>query len=416
MNLANLASRKSVSRILILAGALALPTFGADVRAAATFETLYSFPADDTRGASPLGSMVQDASGALYGITANGGKMRKCMGGCGVVYKLTPTKTGPWRQTIVHAFANTDGEYPNDGLTLGPDGTIYGTTSYGGSLGGGTVFSLTPPAPGHTNWTHMILHEFDANSTNNYAQYGKVIPGTDGALYGMNGAAGSDKGTIWQLTKTKSGWRYKSIYHLNGGLNPQNGLVQDAQGRLYGTGSNGGAGDVGVLFRLSPPAMEGGEWSFHIIHEFSMDPADASYPGGQLALRNGVLYGQADSNVAGEGSVMFRVTLPNSFEIFYRGDEATQGNFGGAGITLDSDGTIYAVNQQKGPSNAGTLFKLMPPPSGDKWRFRMLHVFTGQPDGNFPYTQPLLDKDGNVYVNTETGGADNQGGVFVYRP
>src|SRR5262249_6784088 len=162
-------------------------------------------------------------------------------------------KSGPWKQTIVHAFNNDDGAYPNDGLTMGPDATIYGTTSYGGSLGGGTVFSLTPPASGQKEWTHTILHEVHGKSTNDAGQYGKVIIGTDGALYGMNSAGGSEKGTIWQLTKKKSGWVFKALNHFTGSLDPQQGLVQDAQGRLYGTGSNGGADDIGVLFRLSPP-------------------------------------------------------------------------------------------------------------------------------------------------------------------
>lgn len=400
--------------VAAIVGALALTILSAEGRAA-TFDTLYSFPADDTRGLYPVGSMVQGADGALYGVTSNGGKLNKCMGGCGVVYRLTPTKAGPWRQTLIFAFSNSDGAYPNDGISIGPDGTIYGTTSYGGSLNGGTVFSLTPPAPGETKWTHTILHEFDETSPNDNTQYGKVIIGTDGALYGMNGTGGGDDGTIWRLVKKKSGWSYKALHHFGTGYDPQQGLVQDAQGRLYGTGSNGGAEDKGVLFRLSPPAEAGGNWSFHILHDFSSDAADASYPNGTLLLREGALYGQAQSNVMGEGGVIFRLTLPNTFEIIYRYKSATQGSYAGTGMAFDNKGALYGVTSTNGPGGKGTLFKLAPK-AGDAWGFRLLHAFSGAPDGENPYSEPLVDKDGNVYVNTQQGGTDGHGGVFVYRP
>ena len=118
------AARLRVSSILV-AGALALTVFSAQVRAA-SFDTLYSAPLEK-RGWNLLGSMVQDAKGALYGVTYVGGSACDC----GVIYQLKPTASGPWKQKILHKFSGPDGNAPQDGLIAGPDGTLYGTTSAG---------------------------------------------------------------------------------------------------------------------------------------------------------------------------------------------------------------------------------------------------------------------------------------------
>jgi uncharacterized repeat protein (TIGR03803 family) len=98
-------------------------------------------------GSDPVAGLVADKTGALYGTTMFGGGVTRGCGGCGIVFKLTPTRSG-YRESILHRFTGgADGGEPQAGLIFGKDGALYGTTTYGGTGGGfgdGTVFKLTP--------------------------------------------------------------------------------------------------------------------------------------------------------------------------------------------------------------------------------------------------------------------------------
>jgi uncharacterized repeat protein (TIGR03803 family) len=105
---------------------------------------LYNFTGAGSDGASPVGSLVEDPQGNLYGTTASGGDLA-C--DCGIVFKVSSTG----EETILYEFTGTegDGAYPQGGLVLSRAlGSLYGTTLYGGDLtcnygkGCGTVFKL----------------------------------------------------------------------------------------------------------------------------------------------------------------------------------------------------------------------------------------------------------------------------------
>ena len=133
------------------------------------------------QGYLPNGDVVFDKSGNLYGATVFGGtKGTTCDayygGQCGVVFEISPPKQkgGAWTQKVLHNFPGIasgkqdgDGAEPNGGLVLDSKGTIYGTSYFGGngtavcgSIGCGTVFSLTPPTKQGGVWTEKILHRF----------------------------------------------------------------------------------------------------------------------------------------------------------------------------------------------------------------------------------------------------------------
>jgi uncharacterized repeat protein (TIGR03803 family) len=112
--------------------------------------------------------LIQASDGNLYGTTSKGGaNTTSCNGGCGTIFKITPTGT----LTTVYNFCSqsgcTDGYYPESGLVQATNGTFYGTTFYGGKSGSaGTVYSLSLglapfvkilPALGKTGTTAMIL-------------------------------------------------------------------------------------------------------------------------------------------------------------------------------------------------------------------------------------------------------------------
>ena len=117
--------------------------------------------------------MVFDQAGNLYGATAGATEKYD-----GVVFELTPTSSGNWKYSLVYGFHyKSDGGEPEGGLAIDPAGSLYGTTSYGGTRLAGTTFELTP---GSNGWTFTVLIEFGST-------VGGLILDAEGNLYGPIG-------------------------------------------------------------------------------------------------------------------------------------------------------------------------------------------------------------------------------------
>lgn len=142
-------------------------------------------------GNNPVGRLLLDASGNLYGVTASGGNLTGCYNvGCGTVYKLSPTASGPWNQTVLLTFqpgasglGGPGGAQPEVGLTFGADGTLLGTTYAGGNSPsyGGVVFRLSPNSGG--TWTETVLHAF-SDGTDGGKPAAELTPDRAGNLFG----------------------------------------------------------------------------------------------------------------------------------------------------------------------------------------------------------------------------------------
>jgi uncharacterized repeat protein (TIGR03803 family) len=180
---------------------------------------LYSFKGGSADGALPEGSLVQDSAGNLYGVTEAGGiHATVCSAstpGCGVIFKLTPTKTGSWTETVLHRFTGTDGGNSFAGLVRDSKGNFYGATSVGGSAGLGTVYKLSLTSAG---WKESVLHSFTGTPD-----------GAEPLIF-------------------------------------QSALTLDGLGNIYGTTYTGGAGDGGTVFELIPQTS--GAWTEKILFNF----------------------------------------------------------------------------------------------------------------------------------------------------
>jgi uncharacterized repeat protein (TIGR03803 family) len=210
--------------------------------------TLYSFSGTD--GSFPEGGLVEVIGGTFYGTTREGGSSSACSGGCGTIFKITPSGT----LTTVYNFESTDGAYPAAALVQAIDGDLYGTTYEGGStachgVGCGTIFKLTPGG------TLTVLHRFD-DSDGGYPE-GWLLPATDGSLYGTTSLGGSQGGgTIFKISPSGS---LTTIYEFGddgGPVGPAAGLVQATNGIFYGTTTFGGTSTAcyngcGTVFSLS---------------------------------------------------------------------------------------------------------------------------------------------------------------------
>ena len=148
--------------------------------------------------------------------------------------------------TVLHEFDFTTGAYPFAMLMQGPDGTLYGTARDGGSTGYGTVFKLNPDGTAFT-----VLHDFDGTTGAN--PYAGLIQGADGALYGTATQGGSSgSGAVFKLNTDGSGFTVLLEFEASmTGANPSAGMIQGADGLLYGTAACGGNGGAGTVFRLN---------------------------------------------------------------------------------------------------------------------------------------------------------------------
>lgn len=303
--------------------------------------------------------------------------------GAGAPASVTAPAEAAATTATIHGFSGPDGRLPSTGLVRGAGGVLYGTTRAGGSADKGTVFSLTPPAPGTPRWTYKALHDFQGVADGSEPM-GDPVFGRDGALYGTAWTGGSSNcgggcGVVYKLAPPAAGetrWRISILHFFQGapgdGATPVGGPVFGQGGALYGTTLAGGRFSHGSVFKLTPPKPPATKWSFEIITNFKGIP-DGDEPWGSL--------------------------------------------------TIHPDGRVFGTTVRGGdPCDCGTVFMLTPPaqPTGGalltQWTKTYLRKFRGQPDGANPYSKLVLDGAGSLYGTTHVGGSFDYGTVFKLTP
>jgi len=184
----------SPSRQFVIA--LAMLTLVSTASAEWKEQVLYSFQGV-TDGQLPLGGIVFDSKGNLYGATTQGGATNcSPLADCGTVFQLTPPakKGDSWTETVLYVFKGAkqgDGDEPAGGLLIDSQGNLYGTTAYGGTGdcvllgvegGCGTVFELSPPQQKGDPWTETILYSFPT-AKRGYLPNGDLVFDSAGNLY-----------------------------------------------------------------------------------------------------------------------------------------------------------------------------------------------------------------------------------------
>jgi uncharacterized repeat protein (TIGR03803 family) len=166
------------------------------------------------------------------------------------VYKLSPSGSG-WTQTVLYNFTGgNDGQNPVGGVILDQAGNLYGGTFDGGINGGGTVYELSPSGGGYTFAT---LYSFTGGYGGPYNKLafdaeGNLYGATEG-----DGAKGD--GMVFKLTPSQSGWTLSDLHDFTDGTDggvPYGGVAVDAQGNIFGTASLGGVTNHGLVFEIMP--------------------------------------------------------------------------------------------------------------------------------------------------------------------
>ena len=336
---------------------------------------LYSFQGGAT-GGRPVGSLVRDAAGNLYGAASWGGST-SCYFGCGLIFEISGGT-----EIVLHTFQNGtgDGLEPNAGLTMDAQGNLWGTTTYGGTTNNGTVFELTPDGGG--GWTYSTVYSFQGGAAGDAAApWSDLTVGPDGNLYGTSANGGSAEwcinnsfngcGTIYEIVLSPSGFVSERVIHAfvdyTKGVMPSSPVTFDNGGNMFGVTTEGGnycgyRCHPGVAYALFQ--QNNGTWEQQVIFDFGANAGkvDAGMnPSGGLTFYKGVLYGYA-----------------------------------GGGASLS--GTIYTIAQ-----------------SGVNWTQSTIYSFGGYPDGWNPASRPFFDTKGKMHGLTLYGGL-NGAGVFFSLP
>jgi hypothetical protein len=333
---------------------------------------------------------------------------------------------------LIYSFmANGDGAEPAAGLAAGPGGVLYGAACQDTEVSdAGTIFQLTPPAAGQTDWQFSVLYSFPLDNSQGNCPEGALLPRPDGSLIGTTASGGPGSfGTVFQLVPPaqQGGAWTETILHAFGlsrddGATMFGGMIADPNGTLYGTTVQGGRGchgdlGCGVVFELQPPASKGGAWTETVLHFFHGRTGRAGFPSGDLLLQGKVLIGTTPQGV-------FTLTPPRSghgaWAYQMLAVSPALPGLVATGVTAGADGTLYAMAGQGGSNDTGAIFALHPPASqGAPWATEVLHNFgpiEGNTDGMYPYASLAIDGKGTLFGTVPYGSVNEGGAVFRLDP
>jgi uncharacterized repeat protein (TIGR03803 family) len=250
-----------------------------------------------TDGFCPQAGLVQGIDGNFYGTTEYGGTSTNCSGGCGTVFRISPSGS----YTTIYSFAGApDGANPTAALVQGGDGNFYGTTAGGGTssnynilsqlYGGGTVFRISPSG------SEMILYSYGPDAYGLYPEAG-LVEGSDGNFYGtLYAGVNGGGGTVFQISPSGSlTIIYSFAIPADEDASTYAGLVQGSDGNLYGTTTDGGSKEAGTAFRINPIPIvldHTNFYSYATLYSFGSFPNDGSDPqAGLVQGSDGNFYG-----------------------------------------------------------------------------------------------------------------------------
>ncbi len=325
--------------------------------------TLHSFCSQSncTDGEYPEAGLIQ-ANGNFYGTTYEGGA--NCApDGCGTIFKITSGGTLTTLYNFCSQSGCSDGYYPEAGLIQASNGDFYGTTTFGGAGGVGTVFKITPSG------TLTTLHSFCSQSNCADGEYPEagLIQATNGNFYGTTYAGGgaNSRGTVFKITPSGTLTTLYSFCPQSGcpdGSDPQAGLAQATNGNFYGTTFAGGAHDLGTVFKIT---LSG---NLTTVHSFCSvgypDCADGDLPrfGALVQATNGDLYGTAPSGGAQiYYGIIFKITPGGSLTTLYSfcpQSGCPDGDDPRGTLVQDTNGNLYGTTFAGGANGFGTVFSL----------------------------------------------------------
>jgi len=396
--------------------------------AAPQFATIYAF-LDGKDGSVPE-AVTAGPDGALYGTTSSGGKQDH-----GTVFKLSPPAVpgAAWMKETLHTFTPDQSGRPFSRVIFDQDtGALLGTAS--GQEGGqhnGAVFRLAPPAQAGGNWTYTIIHDFTGGDDGEGPFAELTQDPATGTIYGTSEGDPFDHtglGTVFAFTPNASHTTWtRTLNHVftgADGADPVSGVALGADGLLYGSTVQGGAG-FGTIFSLDPATDA-------LTTLFEPQSASERYVflgGGAPALSDdgATMYGTSSSGDQTHCKTdrLFACGAVISMPVDGGAPPAVLQKFAGKKTAAPIDGLVWnkthrvlygsaylglpnICKYQGRQFGCGIVFKLIR--KNGQWKYRLIHAFDGT-DGQNP-GQLTVGSDGTLYGTTFGGGASKAGTVF----
>ncbi len=400
MESANMQIRHQGQRMFPKVGILFVATLilvGAIPLGAQTFTLLHSFSGTD--GSNPYAGLVQATNGKLVGTTSYGGTHTG-----GTIFTISTSGALTSLYSFCTLSSCADGTDPRGPVVQASNGNFYGTTSGGGPFSSpGTIFKIT------TSGTLTTLYTFCALSgcTDGESPFGGLLLALNGNLYGTTDAGGTHGGTIFDIKP--SGGALSTLYNFctlsmcADGDSPEATLIQGTDNDLYGTTFGGGSFSYyGTAFKITTSG------TFTSLHSF--DGTDGDEPvGGLIQAIDGNYYGTTQTDGTYGYGTVFKLTSSGTFTPLYNFcalSSCPDGSFPEAGLIQGTDGNLYGTTFEGGAHGDGTVFSIT---TGGT--LTTLHSFDGT-DGNQPWAGLVQDTNGTFYGTTYSGGSSNLGTVF----
>jgi uncharacterized repeat protein (TIGR03803 family) len=352
---------------------------------------LYNF-GGGADGDQPVGGVVSDLAGNLYGTTYYGGTH-----GNGVVYKLDTAG----QYTVLHTFVDrAHGGNPFAGVVRDPAGNLYGTTLYGGPANAGVVYKVD--AAGQ----YSVLHGF-ARGTDGGLPYAGLTLGPFGSLYGTassggvtNSACPTGCGVVFTLD---AAGQFTVLHSFTGadGDEPHAGVILDPVGNIYGTTYEGGASGGGVVYELDPSGQ------MTVLYNFT-GGADGGQPSaGVIHDSDGNLFGTTFGGGTAYYGTVYKLDPAGHETVLHSFPGGGQGRQPAAGVIQDPAGNLYGTTPRAGADGCGVVYKL-----DTTGNYTVLYSFNCGSDGRQPDASVIRDSAGNLYGTTIAGGKYAFGVVF----
>jgi hypothetical protein len=384
---------------------------------AATSSTLASLGAspvvDGVIDASPMGGLITDKTGNLFGATYSGG-----VTGGGSIFEIA--KVGSTYASSPISLASVDGFIANT-ITMDASGNLFGVSSGYGSLFNGSIFEIVKTASGYAG-TPTVLTDFSGGATTGYGAVGGLLIDSAGNLFGATSYGGTGGGgTIFEIAKTASGYASMptALVDFSGvGSSPNGYLIADSAGDLFGT-ANGGAGGQGWVFEIAKTASgyASSPTSLMSFAGFSpvLGPAVIDAAGDLFGV--GITLGSPlDPNPTSTGVIYELVKTaagyaasPTILATFAGGIDGTSPI---GGVIMDAAGNLFGTVTDGGANGLGAVYEIVKTASGYAATPKILMSFDGT-DGSDPNGGLVADAKGNLYGTTSLGGANGGGAAFM---
>lgn len=296
-------------------------------------------------GGGPKCDLIQAGNGRLYGVTEFGGT-----NGVGTLFEFNPT-TGVF--TTLASFSNTLGEQPVRGLVQHTNGRLYGTCSAGGANGFGTIFEYNISTTAFNK-----RHDFEnvGANLNGRSPRSGLVQAANGQLYGTTLLGGANnQGIIYEFQPTGNNFVKRADLTLANGARPFAGLMRASNNLLYGTTTQGGANGEGVIFSFNSTTF-----AYTVL--FNLSSADGSVPYAELMQNGtgGLLYGTTSEGGANGQGVIFSFDLTGNLYARLVDLSPALGYRPLGRLRRAANGLLYGTTSLGGTSSLGVLFSYDP--------------------------------------------------------